>query len=750
MAQATQPPHGSAHTYARVVVALQLLIIAAWVAASIAAHIFVLPLQTGSSLNGLLSGASGAVRTEKSSIAHFDSPLLAQTLVVQHREGGLAPTAEADAFQAALDFNTSPPRPLEGIAAAVPITNVQGVVPGSTQTATTILTYLLFPPTVSPADQLVLANRYAQHYLGDPHDGFVGVTGALVDEETQGSIIKGALIRIEIACIVLIIVIVGLAFRSVAAPIITLLTAGIAFIVSRAVLELCVQYLGIRVPAELGPILVALLLGIATDYTVFFLAGYRDDLRDDEHRPVVSIAAVAPLVAVAGITVAAGVGSAAIARLVLFRDLAPALAITVIVTMLVAVTFVPAVLALVKRRAYWPSQPAPPIYNPDPFSVHQDLRSRVTRVVVRPPIAAAVVVLCLAALIVPAAHARDATVALNLATDLPSDSRPVQAARAASQGFVPGILSPTVVLLKGDGVGRQHASLAALGSAIDRQPGVARTLGPGLNPTAFPLGVFISKDQLYARFLVIFVAKPYGPTAIANLRQLEQSMPTLLRQSGLANATAAYTGGTAASSELAHEATADLLSVGGLALVVNLLILILFLRSLVVPVILVAASALVLAAALGITSWTFHAGLDTPGFTFFVPVAVEVLLISFGADYNLFLVGRVWEMAAARGEKGLRHVISDAAAEASAPINNAGITLAGCFATIVFVDVNSFREFAFAMVCGLLIDTFVVRLFLVPALLALLGERAGWPGHRLRAPVIGARGKIRPSNTPPQ
>ncbi len=735
----TRDPHSRghvAHLYARAVVALGPLIIAAWVAAAVAAHVLVPSLQTGSAIDSLLAGASGAVEAERVSIAHFASPLLAQTLVVQHRDGGLSPVAESDAVRAATDLDTSPPPGLEDIAAAVPITNAQSVVPGSTQTGTTLITYLLFPPSVSPTSQADIGNRYAQHYLTDPHDSFVGVTGPLVDEVAQASIITSALILIEIACLALIIVIVGLAFRSVVAPVITLATAIIAFVVSRAMLELCVEHLGITVPSEVGPILVALLLGIATDYTVFFLAGYRDDLREGKGRPVGAVAAVVPLVAVAGVTVAAGVGSAAVARLALFRDLAPALAITVLVTMLVAVTFAPATLGLVHRYAYWPSNPTPPPYDPDPFSADRGLRRRITGLIVRPPVAVIVVIGCLAVLIVPALRLRGATVALNLAADLPSDSRPVEAATAASQGFARGILAPTVVVVKSKSIGDAHESLAALTSSITAQPGVAATLGPALNPTESGFGVFISQGEDYVRFLVIFDSKPYGPKAISNLRQIEQQMPSLLQRAGLPNATASYTGGTAASSELAHQASADLLTVGGLALAINLLILIIFLRSLIMPLLLVAASALVLVAALGITSWVFHTGLGTPVFTFFVPVAVEVLLISFGADYNLFLVGRVWEVASARGGKGLRPVISDAAAQASGPINIAGITLAGCFATIAFVNVNSFREFAFAMVCGLLLDTFVVRLFLVPAALSLLGERAGWPGHTLRAPAI--------------
>ena len=148
----------------------------------------------------------------------------------------------------------------------------------------------------------------------------------------------------------------------------------------------------------------------------------------------------------------------------------------------------------------------------------------------------------------------------------------------------------------------------------------------------------------------------------------------------------------------------------------------------------VAASVLALAASLGLTGYVFQGLLDQGEITYFVPFAAAILLVSLGSDYNIFLVGRIWDEARRRP---LRDAVRVAGSRAATPITIAGLVLAGSFALLALVPVQPFRELAFAMAAGLLIDAFLVRTLFVPALITLVGERSGWPGHRLataRAP----------------
>jgi RND superfamily putative drug exporter len=158
--------------------------------------------------------------------------------------------------------------------------------------------------------------------------------------------------------------------------------------------------------------------------------------------------------------------------------------------------------------------------------------------------------------------------------------------------------------------------------------------------------------------------------------------------------------------------------VAPIALLVLLLLLWALLRSRRAPFYLVAASALVVAAALGITAYFFQGLLGYGELAFFVPVAAATLLLALGSDYNVFLVSRIWRQAERRSLPRATRVAGSRAARA---ITVAGLVLALSFAAVALVPILAFRELAFAMCVGLLLDTLVARTFLIPALINLFG-----------------------------
>ena len=177
--------------------------------------------------------------------------------------------------------------------------------------------------------------------------------------------------------------------------------------------------------------------------------------------------------------------------------------------------------------------------------------------------------------------------------------------------------------------------------------------------------------------------------------------------------------------------TNDLIRIGIAAFLVNFILLAIFLRALIAPLYLVLAAALALAASIGLTTLFFQGFLGHDEITYHVPFAVAVLLLSLGSDYNVFVVGRIWQ--AAEGGLPLREAIATAAPRASRAIGVAGLALALSFAALALIDLRQFHEFAFAMCVGVLLDAFVVRALLIPALISIFGERSFWP--RKRTPV---------------
>ncbi|MCU4183108.1 MMPL family transporter [Acidiferrimicrobium sp. IK] len=708
------------------------LVVAGWAGATIAPVAF-LPRLSPSASRGALSGAisksSPPIRAEIESVRRFAFPFLAQDVVVQHDPAGLSLAAQGQTAARAVQVDTTGLPGVAGIAGALPLTNELRLMPSSLRSGTTALTYLFYRPSLSPDRTTSLSEAYAKRYLSGPGMGLTGVTGAYPAEAQQGHAISGSLKVIELVSVGLLIVIVAGTFRSVVAPVVTLAAAGIAYELSQRLLAVATIHLPVTVPSELDPILIVLLLGIATDYSVFYLTAARRrirqgaDGRDAAHGAAKEVTSV---VLAAGLTVAIGTAMITTAHLPLFAHLGPGLAVTVAVTVAVATTFVPATLWLLGDRVFWPARQSD--------KGRRSARSRLLGALRRPVAAAAVVVVGVGLLGAGGWALHHDSIGINLLGDLPAGDQAARAANAAGDGFAPGIVAPTEILLNQPAVSAHRVGLARLQAEIGRLPGVAGVLGPADSIPGLPAeGVFLAKDGGAARYLVVLDAEPLGSAAIADLHRVEAAMPAMVSRAGLSGRVR-YAGDTAISAGITGPAKGDLLRVGGLVMLAILVVMAVFLRSLIAPVLLTLAGALTVAAALGVTSLVFSNPAGTAGFTFFVPFAAEVLLLAFGADYNLFLAGEIWRTSATRP---FRDAVQVGAGRAASAINIAGITLASSFIVLMLVPLASFRELAVAMASGLLIDTFLVRLVVLPAALQLLGARSRWPRRPVpeRSPV---------------
>ena len=235
------------------------------------------------------------------------------------------------------------------------------------------------------------------------------------------------------------------------------------------------------------------------------------------------------------------------------------------------------------------------------------------------------------------------------------------------------------------------------------------------------------------RYVVILNADPLGSRAITILDRLEAATPRLLAQAGLNGARVLYAGDTALVQETVNATMADLARVAPVVMVAVLVMLALFLRALLAPVYLLGASLLALAAAFGIATYLFQDILHYHDITYYVPFTAAVLLVALGSDYNVFVVGRIWQEAR---QRPLRTAIEVGGAGAARAITVAGVILGLSFALLAIIDIQSFREVAVVMAVGLLIDTMIVRTLLVPALISLGGHAGVWPGMpRRRTPM---------------
>ncbi|MFP5363606.1 MAG: MMPL family transporter [Thermoleophilia bacterium] len=732
--------------FARAVVAARVAIVVAWIAAAVALTLLLPSIREAQvgALGDLVPTGAEAIESEERAAELFLFPFLSRTIVVARDPDGLALRAHAGvAFQTArLDRGELPT--LRGTRGYL-LSNGIGQVPLVRERSTTILSPLLFPPSVGQDGRTGAAQRFADRYVRPAvgPDAFVGVTGAIPARAAQADVIEENLPLFEGATLLFVLLAVGLYFRALLAPVVNLVAVAIAYLVCVRLVATIGAALGVSVPSEVEPVIVALLFGIVTDYSLFFLSRFRrrvdrGDRPDEAARA--TTAELTPIILTCGLAVAAACGALVVAGPGFLQAFGPGLALAVLIGMVVALTFVPAALALLGRRVFWPHRPDPS--EPKAENVRGAVARLLRWAVLKPRTAIVVSLLALAAMSAPIA-----TIDLGnpLIRGLPSDSEPRRAYAQASAGFVPGVLSPTVLLVEQPGITGQRRALARLQRLLRDQPGVAEVLGPPVNPTGRELGALLARNGDAARYAIAFTSDPLGSVAIKRLDALRERIDTLLARAGLPEAEASFAGDTALSQETIAGTVSDLWRVVPAVLIAVLLVLVVFLRGLVAPLYLVAVAALSPLAAIGLGVGLFELILEEQELVYYIPVTAAVLLVALGSDYNILLVGRIWDEAQRRP---LREATIVAGAGAARAISAAGIVLAFSFSALALVPLTAFQQLGFVMGAGLLIDAFLVRTVLVPAVIGLAGYRSEWPGRRLRRQSDRARERIAPQPAP--
>ena len=726
--------------YAGFTAYLGLPIIAAWIGVAVAAVVF-LPdfgATAGFGLVDLVPGNTPALQAQALENRLFGSSFSdAQSVVVERDPSGIAPpTLLKIAEQArAVDSSRQSSGPASRPIFALPLVSVPGLTPALGRPATTTVTYLFFRQAAEAGDINAGSQRYAAA-APHPPGTTVGVTGSVPSQISEGSLIESSLLPLEIVTVLVIAALVGLVFRSLIAPVVPLAGAGVAYLITSHVLGLGARELAIQIPSQLSPIMVVLILGVVTDYSVFTLTGLRSRLAAGERRTWAlrhAASRVVPLVIAAALTVAAGTVALIGANLDFFHAVGPGMAVAVIISGLVSISFVPALAGVLGRVTFWPSLKVTGSTPADARATVGAGRGRrlMATLLSRRWVAMVTVVVCLAALVAMGSGVTMARFGTNVVSGLPGTSGPRQAATAAADGFGPGILGPTTLTLRARNVASKSAALARIGNAVRQSPGVAAVAGPEDLPATLDASLFRTADGNAVRFIVVFRDDPYDAGAIAAYTALTPRVSAALSGVGLGSASATWSGATPTASESVASTESTIWRVGVLAALLMCLVLALYFRAVLAPLLLVASSALAVAATVGLLVYVFQGVLGYPDITFFVPIAAGVLLVSLGADYSVFVMGRIWEEARGRTMTG---AVIAALPQASRAVSIAALTLVASFAVLAIVPVQPFREFAFIMGVGVLIDAFLVRSLLLPALLTLTGRAAFWP-HRTARPI---------------
>jgi len=256
------------------------------------------------------------------------------------------------------------------------------------------------------------------------------------------------------------------------------------------------------------------------------------------------------------------------------------------------------------------------------------------------------------------------------------------------------------------------------------------------------------------RLMVVADTDPYSTEALETVGRIRAELAAV--SPDLPPGTQALVGGsTAEFADIQTTIESDFQSVAAITVLGILLVLIVLLRSLVAPIFLVGTVLLSYGTTLHLAGWLFQDVLGQAGANYFLPLLVFVLLVALGSDYNIFVTSRIREESRHRP---IREGIRIAAARTGTVVTSAGVILAGTFAALMTAPLELLFQVGAAVAMGVLIDTFVVRSLLVPALTAVFGDWSWWPsrahGRRTAPPsgtgvVQGIQQPVASPSTPP-
>ncbi|GAB3152765.1 MMPL family transporter [Micromonospora sonneratiae] len=546
-----------------------------------------------------------------------------------------------------------------------------------------------------------------------------GPAGLLADLIEVFSSIDGPLLLVTLVVVLVILLVV---YRSPVLWIIPLLAAATSYAVSAFAVYHLADAGVVKLNGQAQGILTVLVFGAGTDYALLLIARYREELRRHE-RTVdamkVAWRGAAPAIIASGGTVIVSLLCLLLSSLNSNRSLGPVSAIGIAATLLVMLTFLPAMLLLGGRRVFWPRTPHHDVAEAaDPAETASRGWHRIAGFVARR-----------SRMVWLATAGGLAVLALGLTqlgvTDLgQSDQFTKQTDSAAGQEVITrhypgGLGSPVTVFASAD-------KIAPVTEVVRGVPGIAQVSPVSANgaPTGRPgtdatPRVVDGRIQLQATLS----AAPDSEAAERTVRQLRQAVHAV------PGANAVVGGFTATNVDTSDASTRDRNVIIPTVLVVIAIILALLLRSLLAPVLLIATVVLSFFATLGLCAILFRyvfgfAGMDTS-----FPLFAFVFLVALGIDYNIFLMSRVREEAVKRGTRAgvLRGLVVTGGV-----ITSAGVVLAATFSALAVLPLVVLVELGVAVAVGVLLDTIVVRSLLVPALSYDIGPPLWWPSRLSR------------------
>ena len=556
--------------------------------------------------------------------------------------------------------------------------------------------------------------------------------------------------RIEPVTVGAILILVGIFFFAIITPIIPLGSIGLALLTAEGGLYLIGKYI-VPIQNTATTFLFTVMLGVGTDYAIFLMARYREERiegRDKIQAVQTSVTWSGESIATSATTVIIAFGAMTISTFTLLRSIGASLGFGVLIALLVSLTLIPSIISIVGDRVFWPTSGR----RFENYAARAKKRRaerpgyfrRAASLSVKRP----VLVLGLALLIsLPAIYiSLTGATSFDFAAGLPQ-AESVKGITALEQNFGAGQIGPTqvvvqfptTILFNGNLTSSSASSLETLSQGIRGLSNVNTVTGP-TRPYGVPVNATnlasltpenrtailgsIGKDNRTVVLTVLFREEPFTQNSLNTVGQIRSLVTELKRiDPSLAQDIILVGGASASTLDFSNETIGQFNTMRIITIAAIFIVLLVVLGSYPLTIVGILSIGLSITWAYAATLLFFNDVLGS-GVLFIIPLILFLLLYGIGMDYNIFILTRIREEA--QKGKETNQAVVDAVDRTGGIITALALILAGALGSLLLSSNRLLQGFGFAIGLAVILDAMVVRTYIVPAGMSLLGRRAWW------------------------
>ncbi|WML43218.1 MMPL family transporter [Neobacillus sp. PS3-40] len=522
----------------------------------------------------------------------------------------------------------------------------------------------------------------------------------------------------------IVLILLLLIYRSPILALIPLIGVGIAYGVISPILGEIGKAGWSDFDSQSISIMTVLLFGAGTDYCLFLISRYRSYLEKEKDKQTAmrfALKSASGAIAMSGLTVVFSLLVLLLAKYGSIHRFAIPFSLSIVIMMAASLTLIPALLSIIGRASFYPFVPRTREMKEE--RAHKkgkiiatekrktQLGMRLGSFIIKKPLQILVVTLLF--LGVFAFFATKISYTYDTLSSFPKNLPSREGFKLISEHFNPGELAPVQIMIQTNGketsVKEKIEKLSYVANVSDGKHG--------------------ERDSNIISYKVELKDNPYSNTAMNHIPSLRKTTEDALRDSNVSTPTVkVWVGGqTAEQYDTRNTTKIDSSVIIPVVISMIALLLLVYLRSVTTTIYLIATVLLSYFSALGLGWVILHYLFGVNAIQGFIPLYAFVFIVALGEDYNIFMISSIWKKSKIMP---LLQAIKEGVAESGAVITSAGLILAGTFTVLTTMPIQILVHFGTITAIGVLLDTFIVRPLLVPAITVLVGKWVFWPSKR--------------------